>query len=196
MIDWQPIETAPTERPKGPRDRYLIASFPMGAVAVGHMGRLDRDNFTTLDGKFHEPTHWAEINEPEEGGDTTDWVAEAKAMEQAFMVAKDEYSSLARAIGIRGDGWFGDPPGSHDEVVQHATSVMAVLKDAELALQPFARFSKTYPNAKSDHGIISIHGRRCAMTIGDMHAARHAIEAIRRLTSVTENLIKQEILLI
>ncbi len=182
MIDWQPIETAPTERPKSLRDRYLIASFPKGAVAVSHMGKLDRDAFTTLDGKFHAPTHWAEINDPEADGDATDWVAEAKSMEQAFMVTKDEYSSLARAIGIRGDSLFGDPLESHDEVVQHAKSIMALLKDAELALQPFARFSEAYPNAQADHGIVSVHDKRCPVTIGDMHAAFGTIEAIRRLT--------------
>jgi hypothetical protein len=181
MIDWQPIDSAPTERPKSFRERYLIASFPKGAVAVSHMGRLDKDAFTTMDGTFHAPTHWAEINEPKDDVDATDWVAEAKEMELAFMVTKDEYSALARAIGIQGDSWFGDPLESHGEVVQRAKSIMALLKDAELALQPFARFSETYPNAKSDHEVVSIHDRRCPVTIGDMHAALGAVQAIRRL---------------
>jgi hypothetical protein len=185
MIDWQPIDTAPAESPKTLRDRYLIASFPKGAVAVGHMGRLDRDAFTTMDGTFHAPTHWAEINEPEEGGDATDWVAEAKEMELAFMTTKDEYSSLARAIGIRGDSWFGDPLETHEEVVRHAKSIMALLKDAELALQPFARFSETYPNAQSGHEIVSVHNMRCPVTMGDMHAALGAVQAIRKLAGET-----------
>ncbi|MNU56086.1 hypothetical protein D3C71_451730 [compost metagenome] len=185
MIDWKTIDTAPTERPRNPRDRYLIASFPKGAIAVGHMHRLDRDAFTTLDGQFHAPTHWAEINEPD-NEDATDWVAEAKSMEQAFMVAKDEYSSLARAIGIKGDSWFGDPLESHDEVVQRAKSVIALLKDAELALQPFAHFSEIYPDAESDLGIISIHDGRCPVTVGDTHAALSALQAIRKLTGFVE----------
>jgi hypothetical protein len=179
MIDWQPIDTAPTERPKSFRERYLIASFPKGAVAVSHMGSLDKDAFTTMDGTFHAPTHWAEINEPKDDVDATDWVAEAKEMELAFMVTKDEYSALARTIGIQGDSWFGDPLESHGEVVQRAKTIMALLKDAELALQPFARFSETYPNAKSDAEILSIHDGRCPVTIGDLHAALSTLEVIR-----------------
>jgi hypothetical protein len=184
MIDWQPIDTAPTESPRNPRDRYLIASFPKGVVAVGHMHRLDRDAFTTMDGQFRAPTHWAEINGPDDE-DATDWVAEAKSMEQAFMVTKDEYSSLARALGIKGDSWFGDPLESHDDVVQHAKSIMALLKDAELALQPFARFSEIYPAARSDHSIVSIQDGRCPVTMGDMHSASGALQAIRKMTGET-----------
>jgi hypothetical protein len=142
------------------------------------MDRLNKDVFTTMDGVYHAPTHWAELRAPGEGDDT-DWVAEAKENEQAFMATKDEYAALALALGVRGDTWFGDPLESHNEIVRRAKSIMASLKDAEIALQPFARFSETYPNAKSDVEILSIHDGRCPVTIGDLHGARSTLEVIR-----------------
>jgi hypothetical protein len=177
MIIWKPISTAPTEAPKSFRERYLIGSFPKGAMAVGHMYRLDRNAFTTMDGVFHEPTHWAELNPPDE--DATDWVAEAKSMEQAFMVTKDEYSDLARAIGIEGDSFFGDPLETHQEVVARAKSIMAALKDAELALQPFSKVSETHPEAQADKNVLLFEDSRCKVTFGDMHAALEALQVIR-----------------
>lgn len=178
MIDWQPIDTAPTTHPRSSKDNYLIGSFPKGAMTVGHMSRLNKDAFTTFDGVYHAPTHWASLNAPGEG-DRTDWVAEAKDNELAFMVAKDEYSGLARALGVRSDAFFGDPLESHQDVVRRANSIMACLTDAEITLQPFARFSETYPNAKSDVEILSMHDHRCPVTIGDLHAAKSCLDAIR-----------------
>ena len=46
-----------------------------------------------------------------------------KAMEQQWMSLKDDYAELARAIGVEGDAWFGDPLASHKEVVQVAKGV-------------------------------------------------------------------------
>jgi hypothetical protein len=183
VIDWQPISTAPTEDPGSDRDRYLVASFPKGiVVAVTHLGGIENDSFTSADGEFHPPTHWAEINDPEDSADATDWVAEAKSWEQTFVETKDEYSELARAIGIRGDTWFGDPLEPHHEVVERAKAVMALLKDAELALQPIARFAETYPDADADQGILTIQDARCPVSIRDMQVALGSLNAIRTIT--------------
>lgn len=63
---WQPIATAPPTSPfiGDKRNRLLLGSFPTDIVAVGNPSRLDRDVWTTLNGKFHAPTHWAKIPEP------------------------------------------------------------------------------------------------------------------------------------
>jgi hypothetical protein len=45
---------------------------------------------------------------------------EDKSLEQSWMVLKDQYSELARAIGFEGDSWFGDPLAEHDEVLKRA----------------------------------------------------------------------------
>lgn len=52
--------------------------------------------------------------------DETDWCAEAKANELAFMTTKDEYSAVARALGFEGDAFFGDPLASHQKIVARA----------------------------------------------------------------------------
>ena len=39
-------------------------------------------------------------------------------LEQQWMFLKDDYSELARAIGVKGDAWFGDPLCSHKEVLE------------------------------------------------------------------------------
>lgn len=48
------------------------------------------------------------------------WYDEYKNMEQSWMVLKDQYSEVARALGFEGDAWFGDPLESHDEIVKRA----------------------------------------------------------------------------
>lgn len=58
-----------------------------------------------------------------------------KALEQAYMVLKDEYSELARAIGVEGDAFWGDPLESHTEVLAKAKLLkeLSVLSPAMLA---------------------------------------------------------------
>ena len=62
MSEWKPIDTAPkTDRRNPYRGYVLLVSFPKGFVAVGDAQRPPRDYFTTYDGQYHAPTHWAEI---------------------------------------------------------------------------------------------------------------------------------------
>ena len=51
----------------------------------------------------------------------TNWRSEFKAMEQSWMVLKDQYSEIARALGFAGDAWFDDPLASHDQIVSRAS---------------------------------------------------------------------------
>lgn len=122
MIDWQPAETAPTSGA-----RYLIGSFPKGAMSIGLMNRPNKDDFTTLDGTYHAPTHWAALNTPEEAGLYPNWHQEAKENEQAFMSAKDEYAEVARVLGFTEDTWFGDPLAGHAEIVARAKAAYEAL---------------------------------------------------------------------
>ena len=188
MTYWKTVDTAPEP---GDEVSYLVALFPAGVVASGTVSTV---SLATSDGTVLRPTHWALIElptvhaQPDSGceddrASETDWVSEAKSMEQAFMCVKDEYSELARALGIRGDSWFGDPIETHEDVVRHARRVLAVLKDAELALQPFARFSARYPEADATQQILSLRDPFCPVTIGDMHAARSAVEAVGHLNA-------------
>ena len=50
----------------------------------------------------------------------TNWRSEFKAAEQAYMVVKDQYSEVARALGFEGNAWFGDPLARHEEIVARA----------------------------------------------------------------------------
>ncbi len=54
MSEWQPIETRPRREP------ILVGSFPKGIMAVERMGE-QRENWTTLDGEYHKPTHWMSL---------------------------------------------------------------------------------------------------------------------------------------
>lgn len=45
---------------------------------------------------------------------------EYKELEQMYMVLKDQYAELARALGFIGDSWFGDPLASHEEILRKA----------------------------------------------------------------------------
>lgn len=53
---------------------------------------------------------------------------EFKALEQSYMVLQDQYSELARAIGVEGDAFWGDPLESHDQVLAKAKILKDTLK--------------------------------------------------------------------
>lgn len=48
------------------------------------------------------------------------WREKYKQQEQEWMVLKDQYSEIARALGFKGDAWFDDPLASHEEIVKRA----------------------------------------------------------------------------
>jgi oligoendopeptidase F len=57
-----------------------------------------------------------EINEVEE-----EFLEEqTKDYAQAFMSMKECYAELARALGFEGNGFWGDPHASHEEIVERA----------------------------------------------------------------------------
>ena len=45
------------------------------------------------------------------------WRDEYKAIEQAFMCLKDDYCELARALGFKGDPFWGDTFVPHAEIL-------------------------------------------------------------------------------
>ena len=53
------------------------------------------------------------------------WRDKYKAAEQAFMVERERYSEVARALGFEGDAWFGDPLVPHTNVVERAKEFAA-----------------------------------------------------------------------
>lgn len=55
----------------------------------------------------------------------TNWRDEYKAIEQSFMVLKDQYSEVARALGFKGASFWGDPRESHEEIVATAENLRA-----------------------------------------------------------------------
>lgn len=55
----------------------------------------------------------------------TNWRDECKEAQQAFMVARDEYSEVAAALGFDCDTWFGEPRATHAEVVARAKQLAA-----------------------------------------------------------------------
>jgi hypothetical protein len=57
-------------------------------------------------------------------------LAEVAARESAWLSLKDQYSELARAVGCKGDAWFGDPLESHAEVVAKAEAAERALAGA------------------------------------------------------------------
>jgi hypothetical protein len=59
---------------------------------------------------------------------------EIKSLEMSYMSIKDDYSELARAFGIEGDAWFGDPLMSHKEVLERVRSHSAHLVER---IRPF-----------------------------------------------------------
>ena len=58
------------------------------------------------------------------------WYDKYKAEEQAWMVLKDQYSEVARALGFEGDSWFGDPLAKHEEIVERAQHLYTIWKAA------------------------------------------------------------------
>lgn len=53
------------------------------------------------------------------------WRDQYKSMEQSWMVLRDQYSEIARALGFEGDSWFGDPLASHAEILERAEAAAA-----------------------------------------------------------------------
>lgn len=74
------------------------------------------------DGKAAVATYddWFPDQDPED-----DYYGKFKAAEQDWMVLKDQYSEVARALGFEGDAWFGDPLAAHDEIVARAKLLAA-----------------------------------------------------------------------
>lgn len=56
---------------------------------------------------------------------TRSWRSQYMGLEQQWMVLKDQYSELARAMGFKGDAWFGDPLEPHEEVLAKAKELAA-----------------------------------------------------------------------
>jgi hypothetical protein len=56
------------------------------------------------------------------------WRDEAKQLEQQWMVLKDQYSELARALGFTGDSFWGDPIETHEEILATAIRLKALDK--------------------------------------------------------------------
>lgn len=48
---------------------------------------------------------------------------EIRGLEQQWMLLKDEYAELARAVGANGDAWFNDPLESHQDIVKMALNI-------------------------------------------------------------------------
>ncbi len=48
------------------------------------------------------------------------WRSLCKQREDDWLILKDQYSELARALGFEGDAWFGDPLASHGEILIRA----------------------------------------------------------------------------
>lgn len=48
-----------------------------------------------------------------------------KSAEQAYMLMRDQYSEVARALGFDGEGYWGDPMATHEEIVERATALKA-----------------------------------------------------------------------
>lgn len=47
-----------------------------------------------------------------------------KSLEVSYMVIKDQYAELAKALGFEGDAFFGDPLADHQAIVDKAKEVM------------------------------------------------------------------------
>jgi hypothetical protein len=68
------------------------------------------------------------------------WRDRYEAEEQAWMVLKDQYSEVARALGFEGDAWFGDPLACHDEIVARAKE-LARYREPEQAVDTARRLA-------------------------------------------------------
>jgi hypothetical protein len=66
-------------------------------------------------------------------------------------------------------------------------AVKEALESARIALEPFARWSEVYPNAKpeSEAGFASVHDPRCPIRVGDAHNAREALAAVVAVLSAS-----------
>ena len=52
--------------------------------------------------------------------ENVNWRDEAKYLEQQNMVLMDKYNEVARALGFKGNGWWGDVNEQHNVVVERA----------------------------------------------------------------------------
>jgi len=43
-----------------------------------------------------------------------------KSLEESYMALKDDYSEICRALGFKGNAWFGDPLESHETIIKRA----------------------------------------------------------------------------
>lgn len=60
---------------------------------------------------------------------STDWYDEYKAIEQQWMALKDQYSEIARELGMTKLGFWGDPLAHHNEIVQRAKFLVSLEKN-------------------------------------------------------------------
>ena len=63
--EWRPIESAPKDNQK-----KLLCSMPMSRISIDNPPFLKKDQWTTMDGKFHAPTHWQPLPPPPKTGET------------------------------------------------------------------------------------------------------------------------------
>jgi hypothetical protein len=55
---------------------------------------------------------------------------EIAALERAFTGMKDMYGEVSRALGFQGDGFWGDPYATHEEIVERAHELREAAKAA------------------------------------------------------------------
>jgi len=80
------------------------------------------------------------------------WRDEYKAIEQDYMVLKDQYAELARALGFPGDAWFGDPLASHSEVVARAIEAAELREQLATAHAQLAKARAALTKIERWHG--------------------------------------------
>jgi hypothetical protein len=52
--------------------------------------------------------------------ETSDLQQDLAGAERGFLSSKEHYAELARALGFEGDGFWGDPNATHEEIVARA----------------------------------------------------------------------------
>lgn len=96
------------------------------------------------------------------------WRQEAKAYEQAFMVERDGYSALARALGFEGDAWFDDPYASHLEIVQRAKAYSELAGRLQEAIVPFMSYGSALHDIPDTYPVASSADGERRITMGDI----------------------------
>jgi hypothetical protein len=61
-MEWQPIETAP--KTTRIQDALLLCCIGFNRIQTDHWPMIQKSKWTTMDGTFHEPTHWMPLPEP------------------------------------------------------------------------------------------------------------------------------------